>query len=220
MKKFTQNTLKYMYRYLEKYIGTYRVLAEYDKDTCDFPRDETGAIDKTFEDLYIPCRKGVIKHTYRGDDVLALCFYGRAKAGHNTLKEIKQKYPKLDLESEDFGEDFYIYFDAEDIKKVASIVKPKTSGSSIKPFSNKNLPKASYKVPGTDLARLYKITEDMDRVTKMHFIKKCNADFIESLSTKKFDAKADMKASRLNVKEYIHSKGEWENYLQFVQGKL
>lgn len=221
MNKFTQSTLKYMYRYLEKYIGTYRVLAEYDKETLDFPRLEDGKIDPSFEDLYIPCKRGVIKHTYIGDDVLALCFYDKAKTGHNVAKEINDKYKKkVEIVVEDFGDDCYIYFDAGDLKKIAAVVKPRTSGASIKPFSNKNLPKNDYKVPATELSRLYKITEDMDRVTKMQFIKKCNAEFLDSLSTKKFDAKADMKAIRLNVKEYIHYKGEWENYLDFVRKSL
>ena len=62
----------YMYRYLLKYVGTYRVLAEYDVELKDFPRDETGTIDPSFEDLYIPCRRGVIKHSYKDKDILVL----------------------------------------------------------------------------------------------------------------------------------------------------
>lgn len=209
-----------MYRYLEKYVGTYRVLAELDIDTNDFPRDEHGNIDKSFEDLYIPCRRGVIKHTYEGNDILAICFYGQLKKGHNTYKELKSKYPKLDMKIEDFGEDCYIYFDADDIKKIATVIKPKTSGAKTSPFSAKNLPKGEYKIPSADLLALYKLTDTMERVEKMHFLKKCNAEYLESISTKKFDAKADMKTKRLNVKEYIHSRGEWDTYLEFVKGKL
>ena len=64
--KKNNNMINNMYRYLEKFIGTYRVMAEYDLQTNDFPRDEEGNIDKSFEDLYIPCSRGksVIKHTY------------------------------------------------------------------------------------------------------------------------------------------------------------
>ena len=59
----TKNTLSYMYRYLLKYVGMYRVKAELDDAKKDFPREDTGEVDKSFEDLYIPCAKGIIKHT-------------------------------------------------------------------------------------------------------------------------------------------------------------
>ena len=51
--KKNNNMIDNMYRYLEKFIGTYRVMAEYDLQTNDFPRDEEGNIDKSFEDLYM-----------------------------------------------------------------------------------------------------------------------------------------------------------------------
>lgn len=40
-----KSVLDYMYRYLEKYTGKYRVLAEYDMITKDFPRNDKGCID-------------------------------------------------------------------------------------------------------------------------------------------------------------------------------
>ena len=43
--KKSNNMIDNMYRYLEKFIGTYRVMAEYDLQTNDFPRDEEGNID-------------------------------------------------------------------------------------------------------------------------------------------------------------------------------
>ena len=47
-KLYNKTTNDYMFRYLEKYIGTYRVLAEIDKDSGEFPNDDS------FEDFYIP----------------------------------------------------------------------------------------------------------------------------------------------------------------------
>jgi len=44
-----------MFRYLLKYVGTYRVKSYYDLDTLDFPRDAYGNINPTFDDLYIKC---------------------------------------------------------------------------------------------------------------------------------------------------------------------
>lgn len=220
MEKFTQKTLKNMYRYLEKYVGTYRVLAEYDRDTMDFPRTDDGKIDPSFEDLYIPCKRGVIKHTYMGDNILALCFYDKIKMGHNVAKEINDKYKKkVSITTEDFGDDCYIYFNADDIKKIATIVNPKTSGASIKPFSPKNLPKVDYKIPNSDLSKLSKITEGMSKVDKMQFLRKSNSEYLEHISNKKYDAKQCAKDSRMGTKEFIHSNNMWEDYIEFVKGK-
>ena len=55
------------FRYLEKYVGKYCVRAELDPDTNDFPRDSNGKIYESFEDLYIPCTKGIIINRYEVD---------------------------------------------------------------------------------------------------------------------------------------------------------
>lgn len=216
-----QNIITYMYRYLEKFIGTYRVLAHYDIELNDFPRDETGAIDKSFDDLYIPCRKGLITHTYDDYDRLVLCLWDkRPSAVKNIYNEIKEKYPKIEIDMEISGNDGFIYFHAKDIKKIATVVKPKTSGSKIKWSDNRNLPKVSYEIPEEDLKEFTEITEKLDRTQKMHFAKSCNSAFLESISNSRFDAKAEMKKSRLSAKEYIHSIGMWDKYIKFAKKKV
>lgn len=201
-----------MYRYLLKYVGTYRVKAEYDETCNDFPRDADGSIDESFEDLYIPCKKGIIKHTYKGQDILALCFFDKIITANRVREEIIKKYPKMEIEFEDDGSDAYIYFNAKDIKKIATIVTPRTSGAKINPFSNKNLPKIEYKIPSKDLADLYSITKDLDRYQTMHFYKTVNEKFIKSIGKKKARTQ-----SRLSSKEFIHSIGMWERYLKFAR---
>ena len=220
---FTEDTLNYMYRYLLKYVGTYRVRAVYDVEKEDFPRNNTGGIDPTFEDLYINCSRGIIKHTYKGNDILVLCFYEKVGTTNNVYKEIREKYPKLDIEKEFCGSDVFIYFHAKDIKKIATIVKPKTSGAKIDPFSNKNLPKVDYKIPAKDMAELYSLTEKLSKTETMQFYKKVNSDFIKGirkLDGKKFDAKEEHKKSRLGSREFIHSVGLWDRYLTYVKKQL
>ena len=164
------NIVDYMYRYLEKYIGTYRVLAYYDIDLKDFPRDETGSIDKSFDDLYIPCKKGIITHTYDDFDRLALCIYDkRPSVAKNVYNEIKNKYPKIEIELEISGNDGFIYFNAEDIKKIATIVKPKTSGAKIKWNDNRNLPKVEYCIPEEDNKKLVDIMSSLNKTQKNAF---------------------------------------------------
>ena len=140
--KSTQSVEEYMFRYLEKYHGTYRVLSDYDLHTLDWPRDEEGNIDESFDDLYIPCRKGVIKHCYDDYDKLALCFYNKnASVVKNIYSEIKKRGPERDLELEDMGRDHIIYFYAEDMDKIAPVVVPRKSGAKIRwdAKSNKKL---------------------------------------------------------------------------------
>ena len=198
--KKNNNMINNMYRYLEKFIGTYRVMAEYDLQTNDFPRDEEGNIDKSFEDLYIPCSRGksVIKHTY-DDEVLVICFYDKSSTAKNVFNELKCKYKNIYLEYDDCGTDALIYFKSEDIDKIATIVKPKTSGSSIKWSSTKNLPKVEYTIPPKDLNQFKKITEKLDRTQKMHFSKTVNSEFLKQISIG-FDAKEEQKKSRLGQK--------------------
>ena len=48
---------------INKFKGTYRVLAELDEKTNDFVRDDKGNIDESFSDFYIKCQGGIkIKH--------------------------------------------------------------------------------------------------------------------------------------------------------------
>lgn len=212
----TKTTLSYMYRYLLKYVGVYRVKAELDDEKKDFPREETGEIDKSFEDLYIPCAKGVIKHTYLGNDVLALCFYDKAQQGRNIFSALTEKYPKLQLGLDDDGTDCLIYFNAQDIKKIATVCGPRTSGKDIQPFSVKNLPKVEYKIPSADLTQLYEITKDLSKTDTLQFFKKVNTDFIKTLDKQ---TQLKKKQSRLGTREFIHSLGLWTKYLTYVKRK-
>lgn len=219
MKTNNEEVLKYMYRYLEKYTGTYRVLPELYKDEL-FPKDENGKIEKSFEDLYIPCKKGVIKHTYIDFDILCICFYDSHSAAKNTYKEIKHKYPDLELRFEDDGRDGYIYFNANDIKKIATIIKPRTSGATIKWDSNKNLPKVVYTIPNEDLEKYNKITGHLTQTEKMQLCRKINSSFLDSITTKRYNAKEELKESRLGPKEFIHSIGKWNDYLKYYKKQL
>lgn len=198
-----------MFRFLEKYTGTYRVLGCLDSYTNDFPRDENGNIDSSYDDLYIPCSRGksVIKHTYE-DNKLVVCFYNKCSTARNVYKELKDKYKKIDIEFEDCGEDGLIYFNADDIKKIATIVKPRTSGASIKWNSAKNLPKVKYEIPSKDLKRLSDITAGLSKVEKMKFGKNVSSEFLLSHKLKE-----EQNQSRLSPKEFIHSKGLWDDYM-------
>ncbi len=133
---------KHMYRYLEKYHGKYRVLSDYDLNTLDWPRDDNGKIEESFEDLYIPCKKGVIKHTYEDYDMLVLCFYDKNESVSKKIyDEIKSVCNPSYLKYEKFGRDQFIYFYDKDLDSIAKVIKPRVSGKGIKwkAKSNKKL---------------------------------------------------------------------------------
>ena len=216
---YTPNTLDYMFKYLEKFVGKYRVMAYIDEDTNKFP------VDDSYEDFYIPCNRGCeIKHTYLGDDILALCFYDK----YSTAKNISKKLDDLKIEHEDditdTSLDAHIYFNAKDIDKVAKFVKAKTSGKQIHPLSARNLKKVkntSYKIPEEDLKKLYKNTGGMSKTEKLQFFRKANKEYLEKLNKEtKEDHKEKMKFDGLAIKEYIHSIGYWDKYVRFINKKL
>jgi len=129
-----------MFRYLEKYVGKYRVLPHLDIQTHDFPRDEKGKIDESFEDLYIPCGSKIeIRHTYE-PNILAFVIEDKATSvADNNIKKIHAKYPEVTLTLDRVGRDAFVYFKADDIDKVAEVLKARTSGARIKWQSKRNL---------------------------------------------------------------------------------
>lgn len=210
---------KSMFRYLENYVGKYRVVAPYDLSLEDFPRDDKGSIEESFDDLYIPCRKGVIKHTYEPGKLY--WYTTSAQQGHNIYKELLKKYPDLEIEAEEVGSyDYLLFFSENDLDKIAEIVQPRTSGAKIKPFSDKNLPKVPYTIPEKDNKKFNAMVEDMDKITKMQFIRRVCYDFdpiIQEKKGKKYDLISERKKSRLKPKMFIHSIGMWDDFIEFVK---
>jgi len=216
---YTPDTNDYMFRYLEKYIGKYRVMAHPDVDTNKFPTDES------YEDFYIPCSRGcVIKSTYVGDDILALCFYESCSTAKNVSAELKKLNVEHEKDISDYCVDAHIYFKAKDLDTVAKVVKAKTNGKQIHPLSSRNLKKSkssTFKIPEDELNKLYEHTKSMTRTEKLHFFKKINKAYIDKLSKKtKEDHKEKMKFDGLGTKEYIYNTGHWEDYVKFVNKEI
>lgn len=160
--------------YLRKFVGQYRVKADYDLETNDFPRDEHGNLDSSFDDLYIECKNNIkIRH---GVGNVLSCYIPSKSRGLNVLRQIYQDKISKTLPKENgyFEKlcaklvekeilvsaevlDFEIYFEfkAVEIDYIAKLVGAKTNGKSISPFSDKNLPKTPYKIPEEDM-KLYK----------------------------------------------------------------
>ena len=64
--------------YLRKYVGKYRVKAEYDMSTNDWPRLSDGTLDSSFDDYYIDCSNNIKRNDFMeyfgGDWIYTHCF--------------------------------------------------------------------------------------------------------------------------------------------------
>lgn len=223
-----------MANYLMRYKGKYRLLCELDQNTNDFPRDDTGSIDDT--DVYISCQHGskifVYGHIDNKRPVWLWAYVPSLIRGHNIIKTLEAKNIELiDIRESDKEVEFK--FKASDIEIVAEFMKARTSGASISPFSNKNLPRSEVEIPREKIA-LYKEITGVIPKGDLLLISRLTNDFLENILSKSlgkkgknksnvsFDYKADMKKLKLarQSKEYIYIKGYFDEYLNYLKNNL
>lgn len=216
--------------YLMKYKGTYRVLPELDMNTNDFPRDNNGNIENSCG-LYITCQGGAKIYDYGKDGkYMQLCAYIPSRTrGRNIAKKldgIGVKYSCYDETDEEVA----FLFPSTEIDKVAKLLKVKTSGANISPFSNKNFPKNTVEIPTEQMQEYKKVTSRLKRGDTL-VIKNINSSFMNDILAKKlrekgkrkpFDFKSDQKALGLSrdTKGYIYIKGMWNEYLEYLAAKI
>ena len=232
-----------MANYLMKYKGKYRIKPNLDLELNDIPRDENGCIDSSYEDIYIKCANGAQIYHY-GHTIL----YGYIPSigrGHNILiaiaKELKlieedsnfrdyeALYSMLNKDKTVFDivendEEIEFKFNAKNIELIAKYLKPQTSGADISPFSSRNLPKASYLIPREDLEEYSKIISSVPQSDKLligHITKQFMADILSKDKLyRTISMKADMRKKCLRNKEYIHSMGKWNDYIDYLEKEL
>lgn len=220
-----------MSKYLLKYKGQYRILPEIDIKTNDFPRDDNGNIDSECG-LYITCQHGCMIYDYGqyGHREMQLCAYiPSLKRGRNIKRELKkQKIQFYDYDESD--EEVMFKFSSGDIDAVAKLLKAKTSGASINPFSTKNLPKSKESMPDEEITRYKAVISKLDK-NDMLAIKNANNHFMNDVLAKKlrekgkrklYDYATEQKQMGLSrdVKLYIYKKGMWEEYLEYLNKEL
>lgn len=222
-----------MDKYLDQYIGKYRIKAHIDLNTNDFPRDYNGNIDQSFNDFYIECYnqieiKHVIPDKYKRDHLLMAYIPNKVK-GTNIIKKILEdnnihypnnveKIESLLNQIEGFsntditdGEVTFMFI-PEKLEYVFKFIKVKTSGANIIPLSTKNLPKKINIIPKNELDKYNQI------INKLNLKKEEKAQLVSSVNRKfkkelKDTYKTDMKQKRMDFKNYIYSIGKWNDYL-------
>lgn len=128
----------------------------------------------------------------------------------------------LILNIEETDEEVLFKFHSKHMEQLEPYLKPKTNGADISPFSSKNLPKTKYIIPDEDLSEYKKIIENIPQnqlITLVHITK----NFLQTMVNKKNtweSIKADMALKGLKGKEYIHSIGQWDKYIKYLQKEL
>lgn len=212
---------------VNKFKGMYRVLAHYDMSTNDFIRDHDGNLDSDFADFYLKGRGGIeIKHGYGSE---LACYVPKLQLGNNILKSYYKKtigdYGKKSVETiaselikkgyandvDILSAEVFFTFDAKYLDILAPIVRLKTAGATISPFSTRNLPKAPYTIPKKDMDKYKKAKGELSGLE----IARLNEQFIANNFDSNF--KANLKKEMLKPLQYFHKEERWEDYCKFIR---
>ena len=128
----------------------------------------------------------------------------------------------LILNIEETDSEVLFKFHSKYMEQLEPYLKPKTSGADISPFSSRNLPKSKYNIPDEDLVIYKEIVSKIPKnelISIVHTTKK----FLEVYAKKNLkgvDIKADMALKGLKGKDYIHSIGAWDKYIEYLKKNI
>lgn len=186
--------------------------------TNDFNRKLNGTLEDI--DCYIDCQFGN-KVFYYGHNILQ-AYIPSLGRGHNILKYLEETDKSLIFNIEETDSEILFKFKYVNSDKIIPLLKPKTSGSQISPFSSKNLPKSNFKIPE------YKLTQYKEIVSKIPpekllTLSRMTHSYLQTLVTKKNtweNIKSDMRLKCLKGKEYIYCIGKWDEYLVYLKNNI
>lgn len=207
---------------VNKFKGKYRILPELDLETNDFPRDSNGSIADGYDDLYISCLHGN-KIYYYGHGIF-VAYIPSLIRGHNVIKALD----KIGFEYFDYREydsEVEFKFKGTKMDTVAELLKARTFGAGISPFSSKNLPKARVSIPEEEIKKYRNVISEVkkeDYLTLHKFTQNFLKDVLQKTlkkQNKDFDYLTDMKHMKMArmAKEYIYTKGLWEEFLMYLK---
>lgn len=204
---------------VDKFKGQYRLKVPYNQWTNDYTRKLNGTLEDI--DVYIDCQYGnKVFHDSR--DVL-IAYIPSLQRGHNIIKVINEIDSTIIFDIEETDSEILFKFKYADSDKIIPLLKPKTSGANISPFSSKNLPKnKDFKIPDEQFKAYKEIVTKIPQERILILTHSTN-NFIKSLATKHNpieNIKADMRLKGLRGKEYIYSIGEWNEYIEYLEENL
>ena len=202
-----------------KYKGKYRLRTPIDKSTNMFPREYNGQFADA--DVYIDCANKVTISSY-GHGILEV-YIPSIGRGHNIIKAIQSELgDKVINNIVETDEEVIFQFHSKYMEQLEPYLKPKTSGADISPFSSRNLPKSKYNIPNEDLVTYKEIVSKIPKNELISLVHTTNK-FLETYTKKKLkgvDIKADMALKGIKGKDYIHSIGAWDKYIEYLKKNI
>lgn len=112
----------------------------------------------------------------------------------------------------------------QNFEKLIPIIKPKTSGANIYPFSSKNLPKRKYEIDAEQFGEYKDINGSIPKENKL-ILSKITSNFIHNIMAKKKQYKSVdmtklMRKKMLSGKEFIHEEGFWDEYIKYLKKNI
>lgn len=204
----------------DKFKGKYRLKVPINKATNDFSRKLNGSYEDI--DMFIECQYGNKVFHFGGSILQA--YVPSIGRGHNVIKAIKEQFHgDIIFDIEETDSEVLFKFNHKDSDKIIPLLKPKTNGANISPFSSKNLPRnKDYKIPDEEFSAYKEIVAKIPSERILTLTHSTN-NYLKSLATKKNtwdNIRADMKLKGLKGKEYIHSIGKWDEYIKYLQKEL
>lgn len=204
---------------IDKFKGKYRLKAPYNKLTNQFLRNLNGGFEDI--DVYIDCKNNIQIH-YMGKSILE-AYIPSIGRGHNIIKAIQSELgDKVINNIVETDEEVIFQFHSKYMEQLESYLKPKTSGADISPFSSRNLPKSKYNIPDEDLVIYKEIVSKIPKNELISLVHTTNK-FLETYTKKNLkgvDIKADMALKGLKGKDYIHSIGAWDKYIEYLKKNI
>lgn len=208
--------IAYLY---DKFKGIYRLKVPIDSHTNDYCRKLNGTYEDV--DMYIDCQFGNKVFHFGGSILQA--YIPSLQRGHNIVKAIQQSNPSIIFNIEETDSEILFKFKYVDSDKIIPLLKPRTSGTSISPFSLKNLPRnKDFKIPDGKLTQYKQIVSKIPP-EKLLIIGRMTNSFLQTLVTKKNpweNIKADMRLKCVKGKEYIYIIDKWDEYLKYLNDKI
>lgn len=220
-----------MAHYLMKYKGIYRVLPVLDLEYHDLPRDPiSGDVSQEDVELYIACQNGskIIEYGKESNGRVILLAYIPSKGRGRNIKKAMDEQGISYTDYLETDEEAEFKFKPKDIEQIATLLKAKTSGANISPFSVKNLPRADVEIPTEEIERYKTVTAQVQKEDLL-IIHRFTTSFLSSVlakklkgNNKKFSINVEMRKMQMGrmPKEFIYTKGYWDEYLVYLDKNI